>query len=188
MKKKDGSGYIALILAAVILSAVFFGNALIAEKPKADAAEQEYLRIHIRANSNSSEDQSVKYRVRDEIIKLLTPELAECTSLEAALARTEKISDDIIRAANAVLRANGFGYTARAAVRTEEFPTRIYDGLTLEKGIYTALIIELGSAAGDNWWCIACPPLCFIPAADDGSGTVKYRSKILEIIRAFFES
>jgi stage II sporulation protein R len=85
-----------------------------------------------------------------------------------------------------VLTARGFGYGAKAAVRAEEFPTRIYGGLTLEGGVYNALIIELGRAEGVNWWCIAFPPLCFSPAEDDGGGNVKYRSKILEIIEKFY--
>ena len=44
----------------------------------------EYLRIHIRANSNSECDQSIKYKIRDEIVPYLTPYLADCQSKNEA--------------------------------------------------------------------------------------------------------
>ena len=56
------------------------------------------------------------------------------------------------------------------------------DDLKLESGIYDALIVELGSGTGDNWWCVLYPPLCFT-SADAG---VEYRSLIYDIIKKFF--
>ena len=78
-----------------------------------------------------------------------------------------------------MLARNGFDYAARAEVRTEEFPTRVYGDYTLPAGTYTALIVELGSGKGDNWWCVVYPPLCF---AGSSQGNVVYKSKIAEII------
>jgi stage II sporulation protein R len=91
---------------------------------------------------------------------------------------------EIERVANAVLKDGGFTYTCKAKLVTEEFPTRVYDGFTLEQGIYDALILELGSAKGDNWWCVVYPPLCF--ASPNGKNVV-YKSKIAEIIRRWQE-
>ncbi|QHQ63652.1 hypothetical protein Ana3638_06095 [Anaerocolumna sedimenticola] len=34
--------------------------------------------------------------------------------------------------------------------------------LSLPPGEYEAVRVELGSAAGQNWWCIMFPPLCFV--------------------------
>ena len=31
----------------------------------------------------------------------------------------------------------------------------------MPEGCYDALIIELGEAKGDNWWCVIYPPLCY---------------------------
>ena len=141
-----------------------------------------YLRVHIRANSNSEEDQRVKYLVRDEIVEFLTPTVAGCgTKAEAIACITEKLPE-AEKAAEKVLEKHGFFYGARASIREEEFPTRVYDGVTLEAGVYDALILELGTGAGDNWWCVVYPPLCFT----SGSGNIVYKSKIAEIIRNFF--
>ena len=90
---------------------------------------------------------------------------------------------EIERVAEEVLRQNGFAYGARARLKKEEFPTRVYDGVTLEAGVYDALILELGAGKGDNWWCVIYPPLCFT----GGNANVVYRSKIAEIIARFFK-
>ena len=49
---------------------------------------------------------------------------------------------------------------SKAKIKNEEFPTRVYGELQLESGFYDALIIELGSGNGDNWWCVVYPALC----------------------------
>ena len=145
----------------------------------ATAAQSENLRIHIRADSNDEDAQAVKYLVRDGIVAYLTPLVAEYETKAAATAGIEKNLAGIETAANEVLARNGFSYTARAEVRTEEFPTRVYGDYTLPAGTYTALIVELGSGKGDNWWCVVYPPLCF---AGSSQGNVVYKSKIAEII------
>ena len=144
----------------------------------------EYLRIHIRADSNEDEAQAVKYKVRDRVVEHLTPILAECETkaeamcdIEANLTRLSAISTEI-------LRQEGFAYQATATLAVETFPTRVYDEYTLPAGEYTALLIRLGRGAGDNWWCVAYPPLCFAATNAD----VVYKSKIKEIIDRFYNS
>ena len=150
---------------------------------KSPAPEPEYLRMHVRANSNSAEDQAVKYEVKEAIVEYLTPVAASAESKEEAVAALEAALPGIERTANAVLAENGFAYLSRAEIRAEEFPTRVYDGVTLEAGVYDALIVELGSGKGANWWCVVYPPLCF---AGETGANVQYRSRIWEIIHDFF--
>ena len=144
--------------------------------------EKEYLRIHIRANSNLQTDQSVKYLIKDEIVKFLTPYIAECKTKAQASDALNSNLENIQRICDQILKDNGFNYNSKASVKEEEFPLRIYNGLTLEQGFYEALIVELGSGNGDNWWCVVYPPLCFV-----GQGQAyQYRSKILDVINDFF--
>ena len=145
------------------------------------SADTDYLRIHVRANSNEQIDQSVKYIVKDEVVKFITPYAAQCTDKQKAVELVKSILPEIEKVCDRTLKAHGFGYTSKADVRAEEFPTRVYGDLTLESGIYDALIIELGSGTGDNWWCVIYPPLCFT----SGTAEVKYRSAIMEIINKF---
>ena len=148
------------------------------------APETEYLRMHVRANSDSQADQAVKYEVKEAVVDLLMPLAASCGSKEEAMLALEAAIPEIEAAADAVLSENGFSYTAHAEVRREEFPTRVYDGVTLEAGVYDALIVELGSGSGANWWCVLYPPMCF--SGEATGENVRFRSRLLEIIRDFF--
>ena len=61
-----------------------------------------------------------------------------------------------------MLEARGFTYRSSVKLAVERFPTRTYGDLTLGEGYYDALIVNLGSGEGDNWWCVVYPPLCFL--------------------------
>ena len=82
-------------------------------------------------------------------------------------------------------KKNGFSYISKAKLAKEEFPTRKYDNLVLEQGFYDALILDLGSGEGNNWWCVVYPPLCFLETSPTGENVV-YKSKLVEIIKSFF--
>ena len=174
MKKICITFCVLLILIATVLTAT--------QVSSAQQSESDYLRIHVRANSNSDFDQQIKYKVKDEVVQFITPYVAECTTKERAMGIIGGLTDEIEDVCDGALLRLGVSYTARAEVRREYFPTRVYDGATLEAGEYDALIIELGDGAGDNWWCVIYPPLCFTAASAD----VKYRSLIQDIIDKFF--
>lgn len=164
------------VAAAVIVGLVFAGF-----KSENVQADNDYLRIHVRANSNSAEDQKVKYEVKDEIVKFITPYIKECVDKQSAIEVMSGLTDEISTVADAALKERGYNYGARASVRAEEFPTRIYGDVTLDEGVYDALIVELGTGKGDNWWCCIYPPLCFTSATAD----VQYKSVIMDIINKF---
>lgn len=170
--------FLVIIAVIAVLGATIF---ILNAKSNAEA-ETDYLRIHVRANSNEQIDQNVKYKVKDEVVKYITPYAAECKDKQTAMQIIGGILGDIEEVCDGVLKANGFSYSSKASIRSENFPTRVYGDLTLEEGVYDALIIELGTGKGDNWWCVVYPPLCFTSSTTD----VKYRSAILDIINKFF--
>ena len=141
---------------------------------------QQYLRIHIRADSNQESAQAVKYLVRDAVVEYLTPIVANCQTKAQATTQIQNNLLGIQTVANAVLKMQGISYGASASIKTETFPTRVYGEYTLPSGEYTALIVALGAGQGDNWWCVVYPPLCFV--APTGQNVI-YKSKILEIIQ-----
>ncbi|MCL2586990.1 MAG: stage II sporulation protein R [Firmicutes bacterium] len=148
--------------------------------------KSEFLRLHIRANSNSADDQAVKYLIRNAIIDDLTPMFSLVTTREQAMHTLGDNIPRIKRISNEVLAREGFDYQARAALRSEYFPIRNYGNLTLPNGIYDALIIELGAGEGNNWWSVVYPPLCFLDNNIGGERGVIYRSRLQEIISRFF--
>ncbi len=141
----------------------------------------EYLRIHIRANSNSEIDQNVKYEVKSLAVEYLTPYIAECNTKEQAEKILTEHKRNLEEQIDLLLYQKGFNYNSNVAIRNEMFPTRVYEDFTLEEGFYDAVVIELGKAEGDNWWCVVYPPLCFT----GNESNVVYKSKILQIIENF---
>ena len=134
---------VVIVLAAVAV-------AIVAGVQANEKQEQEVLRIHIRANSDSEQDQRIKLEVRDAVVAYLTPVLAECQGLSEAKGAVAARQSEIERRAEHVLEAAGYRYGCTVKLTREEFPARTYDGLTLEEGIYDALIVELGDAEGAN--------------------------------------
>ncbi len=169
--------FVVLAVIAVLAATVFFVGM---SKPQGEVYT-DYLRIHVRANSNSEEDQRVKYEVKDEAVKFITPFVRECVTKEAAMEVMSGLLPQIEKVCEKALEERGYHYGAKAQIRQEKFPTRVYGELTLEEGVYDALIIELGEGVGDNWWCVIYPPLCFTSASAD----VQYRSIIYDIINKF---
>lgn len=143
----------------------------------------EYLRIHIRANSNSEVDQGIKYLIKDAVVDVMIPFLSNCETKEEAEKAISENFGLIEKTANKILSDKGFSYTASAKLASEEFPARDYNGFLLEKGFYDALIINLGEGQGNNWWCVVYPPLCFLKTNPTGEGVV-YKSKLVEIVRS----
>ena len=154
----------------------------------AQSTNADFLRIHIRADSNSQADQNVKYIVKSAVVDYLTPYLAEASSKDKAMAIVKEHLDGIEDVCDKVLSQNGFTYKSHARLCKEEFPDRTYDGVTLSAGVYDALIVELGSGSGNNWWCVVYPPLCFVGGESNGTNQIIYKSKLMEIIRQWQNS
>lgn len=165
-----------LLSGIIILTAFLFRGE---NTPVCTATQGEYFRIHIRANSDDAEEQLVKYAVRDEVVKLLTPIAATAENKAQAISLVQSVLPEVERIASSVLRQKGFSYGAKATVKREEFPTRVYGDERLPKGEYDALIVLLGEGKGQNWWCVVYPPLCFTGATGEN---VRYKSLILEKI------
>lgn len=167
-----------IIFAAVALVVVVLAIVLVPHQTNSD-----FLRIHIRADSNSDADQSVKYVVKTAVVDYLTPYLADATTKEKAMAVVKSHAAEIKQVCDQTLAANGKNYTATVRVCAESFPDRSYNGTTLPAGVYDAVIIELGSGSGNNWWCVVYPPLCFVGGEGSEGGNITYKSKIWEIIQ-----
>ena len=172
------------IALSVALIAIFVVIVSTKKQSSSAKANTDFLRIHIRANSNESKDQNVKYLVKEKVVEYLSPLIINCINMNEAAEITQKNLSKICEIANNVLQENGFSYTCKAQIRDEDFPTRSYGELTLESGRYHALVLELGTGEGNNWWCVMFPPLCFLHKGEN-SDQIKYESKIWNLIKKY---
>ena len=146
------------------LVALVYAWALIADRQK---LEQELIRLHVVAASDSEEDQAVKLRVRDAVLESLSQGLGEVTDVEGARDYIRENLPRLEAAANEALAAAGFSDLATVKLQAEEFKARIYDTFSLPAGVYDTLRVTIGEGAGHNWWCVAFPSLC-LPATTEG--------------------
>lgn len=124
------------------------------------------LRLHVLANSDSSEDQALKLRVRDRILQESAGMLDGIENKAGAEQRIRAVLPQLQRAAKAEIAAQGYDYPVTVALERTYFPTREYEQVTLPAGTYEALRVCIGEAKGRNWWCVLFPPMC-LPAAEE---------------------
>lgn len=132
------------------------------------------FRLHVIANSDSDEDQELKYNVRDELLKYMNTISENCSSKEDVIKLAIEHKDDFEKIAKEVIKENGYNYDVNIKIGQFDFPTKDYGDISLPAGLYDALRVEIGEAKGQNWWCVMYPPLCFVDAS---YGTVPEQSK-----------
>ena len=131
------------------------------------ALEENLVRLHVVANSDSQEDQDLKLQVRDAIVAQLNGVMEELDSAQEAKEFLAEHLGELEDTANRVLQQAGSHLKAQVSLALEEFPTRVYDTFQLPAGLYEALRVTIGEGAGHNWWCVVFPTLC-VPASSEG--------------------
>lgn len=129
------------------------------------AAECEELpdrlfRLHILANSDSDEDQNLKYALRDYLLEDMEEAFTGCVTAEDAKQRAKERLPEITKKAQQFIRDSGYDYEITASVENVYFTTRRYGNTVVPAGNYDALRILIGEGKGQNWWCVMFPPLC----------------------------
>ena len=127
-----------------------------------DTCYERLLRFHIRANSDSKEDQEVKQKVKDAVLNYLNPYLSQASSKEESKKIISAHMYEIMDVARNTLADNGYSYRVRVYFSKEQFPVKKYGQFVFPAGRYEALRIDIGEAKGHNWWCMMYPALCFV--------------------------
>lgn len=205
MKLFDREKFYCVVLSFVLMTSLIVLTA--SEGFAAAAAVQnECLRLHVLANSDSDADQAVKLIVRDALLEKTGDAFSLCASADEAADYVITNKESLEALAENVLSENGFDYKAQIYVETEYFSTRQYDDVTLPAGSYNAVRVILGEGEGHNWWCVMFPPLC-LPAVtkntDDsvysvfgenggdlvtGKSGYKIKFRIVEIVEEIIEA
>ena len=190
---------VALLFAALLILPIH-GEAAVYDR---------VIRLHVLANSDSAEDQALKLKVRDAVLLRTQELLSGAKTREEAAAILGANLDAVRDAAVAAVAQNGADATVSVSLGKERYPTKQYEKLAFPAGEYLSLQVKLGSAKGQNWWCVLFPPLCLSAAsaeketeaaflaagltgeqyrmiADTDSTKYRLRFKILELAQALF--
>lgn len=132
------------------------------------------IRFHVLANSDSTEDQEIKLKVRDGVVAFVQQKLKKAESKEEAERIIRKNLSKIKREANKILEEEQYESRAVAKLTKEEFPVKVYGDTVFPAGEYETLQVEIGKAKGHNWWCVMYPSLCLV---DESVAVVPKESK-----------
>lgn len=138
--------------------------------------EQSVFRLHVIANSDSEEDQNLKYKVRDNLIEYMNDICKDVTNKDDAINIAKEHTDEFLTIAQDTIKENGYDYNVSIEIGNFSFPTKNYGDVSLPAGYYDAIRVKIGKAEGQNWWCVMFPPLCFVNVS---AGIVPDESKEL---------
>lgn len=163
MKKKLICTVISIFISLIVTGGVMRGKALEYKLEETqNGLAEEVFRFHVLANSNSDADQELKRKVRDGILSYMKEQLSEEADKEETKSWAEEHLKELEMAARKIIVEEGYFYDVKAKVETVSFPKKTYGDITFPAGDYEALRILIGEAAGNNWWCVLYPNLCFI--------------------------
>lgn len=139
-----------------------------------ESISDQVIRFHVVANSDTTDDQLLKQKVRDYVIEFVEPLLSESKSVEETKYILEGSLPVIKEIAEEVVEDWGREYPVYVALDKANFPTKSYGDVVLPAGEYEACRIVIGEGKGENWWCVMYPPLCYLDVA---SGVVPLEGK-----------
>ena len=155
-----------LLLFILLLTSLFFVHIIVENELKGRSIQkgiaEDIIRFHVIANSNNLNDQMIKYKVKDALVKELSPWLENAQSKDEVQRILEDKLKNIEEVAMDVLRQNDCKDVISVSLSNSYFPMKAYGAYTFPPGHYDSLRVEIGSAKGENWWCVLFPPLCFI--------------------------
>lgn len=157
-----------LLIIFIIISAISYVSAV------SNNISNSVFRLHVIANSDSEEDQNLKYKVRNALLEYMNSLTQNITSRDAAIEIAKKHENEFYKIAKKVIEDNGYDYNVNINIGNSFFPTKYYGDICLPSGYYDSLKVEIGNASGQNWWCVMFPPLCFV---DMSTGIVPNESK-----------
>lgn len=155
----------ALIIAFVLTVACSF-TSFFSFARQCEDIPNHVLRLHVLANSDTSEDQELKLYVRNRILTESAGMLDGITDRKEAEQVVRRNMPRLKAAAAEEIAQRGYQYPVDIELENVYFTTRQYRQVTLPAGTYDALRVTIGQAQGKNWWCVMFPPMC-LPAAEE---------------------
>ena len=166
----------------ILFCLLLYTTWLVYAKSTEELSNEDFIRFHVIANSDTEEDQALKLKVRDQVLDKVNQDLlAQVMSSEQSVPDASTSTkttltmdldstrvfildhlDEIEAVAEACIAENGYDYPVDVQLGVRWIPQKTYGNVTFPAGNYEALNIVIGAGDGQNWWCVLFPPLCLI--------------------------
>lgn len=163
--KNNKAGWVFILAATIML--VIAGGRLYSDSEERQLQKgiaSNIIRFHVRAESDSKEDQWLKLQVKEAVLAYISPVLSKSQSVDESRQLLYNESENIRNVAAATLRSLGDESDVNMYFENCYFPMKTYGDMTFPPGEYEAFRVDIGEAQGKNWWCVLYPPLCFVDA------------------------
>ena len=147
-----------------------------------DIIPNESIRMRVIPNSNNTEDIYIKNKVKEYLEKDVLNMISKTNNIDDVREIINNNLNNIDNNINNVFSNNNYNMKYNINFGYNYFPTKQFKGHTYEEGYYESLVVSIGEAKGDNWWCVMFPNLCLIEKNDNH----QYKSIIYKIIKDIF--
>lgn len=151
LKSKYTPFFIA-ITSLVILNIMIFMKFFIK-----NIKHEKYVRLHVIANSNSNEDQIIKFKVNEKINSYLNSFDLTFKNNDEVINFLKTNTSNIQNIVNETLSENNIKYDSYIKIGKVNFEKKDNFTCSMESGTYNSLNIILGKGNGKNIWSIIFP-------------------------------
>lgn len=144
------------------------------------------IRVRVIPNSDSVIDQNMKDKVKSYVSNYMAFKLRKVSDIDKARDIINSNIDVLNNNIKNLFKNNNYDMDFDIKFGNNMFPNKVYKGVVYKKGLYESLVIYIGEAKGDNWWCVLFPPLCLLEADENDTGEVEYRSFVRDMIDKIF--
>lgn len=142
------------------------------------------IRLRVIPNSNSALDQNIKIKVKDYLEENTYELLRNETDIDEARTLIEQNIPALEESITKIFEENNYNMNYSINYGYNYFPKKEYRGITYTEGYYESIVISIGKAEGDNWWCVLFPNLCLIDL--ENTSDAEYKSWVAEVINKIF--
>lgn len=142
------------------------------------------IRLRVIPNSNSTFDQNMKQKVKTYLEDNVYTMFSNVNSIEEARETINKQLPNIETDIKNIFIKNNYDMNFKINYGLNYFPEKTYKNITYKEGYYESLVVEIGKAKGDNWWCVLFPTICLLDKSVDDD--VEYKLKVVELIEKIF--
>ena len=136
------------------------------------------IRLRIIPNSNNPEDINIKEKVKDYLednIYTITKDVKDIDSARNIInSSIPTIKENI----DNIFENNSYKLPYKINYGNNYFPEKVYKGITYKEGYYESLVVSIGEAKGDNWWCVLFPNFCLVDTKEKHT----YKSYFKELL------
>ncbi|MEY9977810.1 stage II sporulation protein R [Lysinibacillus sp. RC79] len=147
-----------LVLIAIALQlCILYIPSLVGFAKEASNHEQENdFRIRVIANSNTTKDQLEK----EQLVKNLKPYFKQVVASAGSKTVDNEQILSLKQEIEAEIKENYPQLHAQVVLGDNLFPPKRQNAVLYPQNLYHSIVVKIGDARGDNWWCSIFPSIC----------------------------